>query len=167
MFNPKSDYALNKKNKKAIVYMDANGKIAKLTADDFASIKEFRNWKNWSDMKYHTADNKDHRFQRHSYALEYCENSISTDPGMEERMEEEETRREQIQYALEQTAWIKEILSETQFRRLWMRYVDGLKLREIAEIEGVSRPCVSDSILSAKKKIIHFLKKKSGRVKTS
>lgn len=56
---------------------------------------------------------------------------------------------------------------DSQFRRLWMRYVNGLKLREIAEIEGVSRACVSDSILSAKKKIIHFLKKKSGRVKTS
>lgn len=140
--------------------MDANGKITKLTADNFASEKEFRNWKNWSDMKYHTADNKDHRFQRHTYALEYYENSVSTDPGMEERMEEEENRREQIQYALEQTAWIKEILSETQFRRLWMRYVDGLKLREIAEIESVSRPCVSDSILSAKSKIFHYLKKK-------
>lgn len=159
MFNPKSDYALNKKNKKAIVYMDANGKVTKLTADDFASVKEFRNWKNWSDMKYHTADNKDHRYQRHSYAIEYCENSISTDPGMEERMEAEETRREQIQYALEQTAWIKEILSESQFRRLWMRYVDRLKLREIAEIEGVARSCISDSILSATKKIIHSSKK--------
>lgn len=160
MLNPKSNYALNKKNKKAIVYMDAYGKITKLTADDFVSVKEFRNWKNWSDMKYHTADNKDHLYQRHTYTLEYCEDSISSDPGMEERMEEEETRKEQIQYALEQAAWIREILSETQFRRLWMRYVDGLKLREIAEIEGVSRPCVSDSILLAKKKIIHFLKEK-------
>lgn len=159
MFNPKSDYALNKKNKKAIVYMDAYGKITKLTADDFASVKEFRNWKNWSDMKYHTEDNKDHHYQRHTYALEYCEDSVSTDPGMEEKIEEEETRREQIQYALEQTAWIKEILSETQFRRLWMRYVNGLKLREIAEIEGVSRPCVSDSVLSAKKKVLHHLQK--------
>lgn len=160
MFNPKSDYALNKKNKKAIVYMDAYGKITKLTAADFTSVKEFRNWKNWSDMKYHTEDNKDHYYQRHTYALEYCEDSVSTDPGMEERMEEEETRKEQIKYALEQTAWIKEILSVTQFRRLWMRYVDGLKLREIAEIESVSRPCVSDSILSAKSKIFHYLKKK-------
>ena len=159
MFNPKSDYALNKKNKKAIVYMDANGKVTKLTADDFASVKEFRNWKNWSDMKYHTADNKDHRYQRHSYALEYCENSISTDPGMEERMEAEETRREQMQYALEQTTWLKNILTESQFRRIWMRYVNGLKLREIAEIEGVSRPCVSDSILSAKNKKLHHYKK--------
>lgn len=110
-------------------------------------------------MKYHTADNKDHRYQRHSYVLEYCENSISTDPGMEERMEHKETRREQIQHALEKTAWIKEILSETQFRRLWMRYVDGLKVREIAEIECVSRSCVSDSILSAKNKKLHHYKK--------
>lgn len=42
---------------------------------------------------------------------------------------------------------------DSQFRRLWMRYVDGLKLREIAEIEGVSRACVSDSIISAKRRI--------------
>ena len=76
-------------------------------------------------------------------------------------MEEEETRREQIQYALEQTVWIKEILSETQFRRLWMRYVDGLKLREIAEIESVSRSCVSDSIISAKRRIKQKISKVS------
>lgn len=42
-FNPKSDHAMNKKNKKAIAYMDENGKITKLTADDFASVKEFQN----------------------------------------------------------------------------------------------------------------------------
>lgn len=159
MFNTKSDYARNKKNKKAIVYVDAYGEITRLTAAaDFASEKEFRNWKNWSDMKYHTAENKDHCYQRHTCDMEYFDEVIATEPGMEVQMEDDETRQEQIRFALEQIEKIRKILTETQFRRIWMRYVDGMKLHEIAVSEGVSRSCISDSILSAKKKIIHFMK---------
>ena len=41
MFNRKSSYALNKKDPNAIVYMDANEAITRLTCEDFASEKEF------------------------------------------------------------------------------------------------------------------------------
>lgn len=41
MFNRKSSYALNKKDPDAIVYMDANEVIVRLTREDFASEKEF------------------------------------------------------------------------------------------------------------------------------
>ena len=40
MFNRKSSYALNKKDPNAIVYMDANEAIIRLTREDFASEKE-------------------------------------------------------------------------------------------------------------------------------
>ena len=45
MFNRKSIYALNKKDPDAIVYMDANEVIVRLTREDFASEKEFLKWK--------------------------------------------------------------------------------------------------------------------------
>ena len=45
MFNRKSIYALNKKDPDAIVYMDANEVIVRLTREDFASEKEFLNGK--------------------------------------------------------------------------------------------------------------------------
>lgn len=51
MFDRMSEYALNKKDKEAIIYSDAFGNITRLTAEDFSSEKEFRKWKNWVDMK--------------------------------------------------------------------------------------------------------------------
>ena len=59
MFNRKSIYALNKKDPDAIVYMDANEGIIRLTREDFASEEEFLKWKSWSDENYHTEDNQD------------------------------------------------------------------------------------------------------------
>ena len=52
MFNRKSSYALNKKDPNAIVYMDANEAIIRLTREDFASEKEFLKWKALSDEDY-------------------------------------------------------------------------------------------------------------------
>ena len=49
MFNPKSDYALNKGDETSIVYQDANGAITRLTVNDFASAAEFQRWKDWMD----------------------------------------------------------------------------------------------------------------------
>lgn len=50
MFNPKSDYALNKGDETSIVYQDANGAITRLTVNDFSSAAEFQRWKDWMDI---------------------------------------------------------------------------------------------------------------------
>ena len=42
MFDPKSDYALNKMAPDAIVYKDAAGDMTRLTQADFPSLEEFR-----------------------------------------------------------------------------------------------------------------------------
>ena len=54
MFNRKSSYALNKKDPNAIVYMDANEAIIRLTREDFASEEEFLKWKALSDAVSYT-----------------------------------------------------------------------------------------------------------------
>ena len=52
MFNRKSSYALNKKDPNAIVYMDANEAIIRLTREDFAREEVFLKWKSLSDADY-------------------------------------------------------------------------------------------------------------------
>ena len=72
MFNRKSSYALNKKDPNAIVYMDANEAIIRLTREDFASEEEFLKWKSWSDGNYHTEDNQDVVEGKHNTSLMTC-----------------------------------------------------------------------------------------------
>lgn len=70
MFNRKSIYALNKKDPDAIVYMDANEVIIRLTCKDFASEEEFLKWKSWSDGNYHTEDNQDVVEGKHNTSID-------------------------------------------------------------------------------------------------
>ena len=67
MFNRKSSYALNKKDPNAIVYMDANEAIIRLTREDFAREEEFLKWKSLSDADY-----------EHYLALNSSMNSVTT-----------------------------------------------------------------------------------------
>ena len=69
MFNRKSSYALNKKDPNAIVYMDANEAIIRLTREDFASEEEFLKWKSLSDADYHASEKEDHVYLRLSRHL--------------------------------------------------------------------------------------------------
>ena len=70
MFNRKSIYALNKKDPDAIVYMDANEVIVRLTREDFASEEEFLKWKSWSDGNYRTEDNQDVVEGKHNTSID-------------------------------------------------------------------------------------------------
>ena len=79
MFNRKSSYALNKKDPNAIVYMDANEAIIRLTREDFASEEEFLKWKALSDADYHASEKEDHVYANHTLALdELSEEAAST-----------------------------------------------------------------------------------------
>ena len=69
MFNRKSSYALNKKDPNAIVYMDANEAIIRLTREDFASEEEFLKWKSLSDADYHASEKEDHVYANHIAAI--------------------------------------------------------------------------------------------------
>lgn len=56
MFNPKSDYALNKKDQDAIICPSATGVHIRLTREDFISEEEVQQWKEWSDKNYHQTE---------------------------------------------------------------------------------------------------------------
>ena len=70
MFNRKSSYALNKKDFNAIVYIDANENIIRLTREDFSSEEEFQKQKAWSDENYHTEDNRDVVEGKHNMSID-------------------------------------------------------------------------------------------------
>ena len=55
MFNKKSEYAQNKREKDSIIYISVNGRI-RLTRADFSSEEEFLRWKQWSDEDYYETE---------------------------------------------------------------------------------------------------------------
>ena len=83
MFNRKSSYALNKKDPDAIVYMDANEVIIRLTREDFASEEEFLKWKSWSDGNYHTEDNQDVVEGKHNTSIDDLSEAAFSIPAID------------------------------------------------------------------------------------
>ena len=69
MFDPKSDYALNKKDPDAIVYIDAAGTLTRLTLADFSGPEEFQRWKVWSDESYHQMENAGIAFSKRTLTI--------------------------------------------------------------------------------------------------
>lgn len=73
---------------------------------------------------------------------------------MDRKQERAERRRTAA--AADMVVKLKDKLTETQFRRLWMYEVENKTMEEIAAIEGISAPAVFYSIESAHKKISKF-----------
>ena len=152
MYNKKSDYALNKKNKDAIVSRNAAGDIVQITKEEFASAEEFAHWKDWSDNEYRQEYNADQSYKRLKNKLQkQAENtgySLSVEQLLLNDLSDEE-RKALINK-------IKAFLTETQFRRLWLYYAEGKTEQQIADIEKVGQRRISTSINVAKKKIKNF-----------
>lgn len=158
MFDRKNDYALNIADKNAIVYQDAFGNLTRITPDQLTGIKEFRKWKNWSKMKAHTTEKKEHIHRNHTVSLSDQEGQIIGDEGCDASYEEKETSMEKEIFAKEMVCKIQLILTDKQFSRLWMYAVDGKSLAVIAELENVSIASIHESIESARKKCRKFFK---------
>ena len=153
MFNRKTSYALNKKDANAIVYMDANENIIRLTREDFASEEEFQKWKSWSDENYHTEDNRDVVEGKHNMPIDDLSEAALAIPAIDVVMDRQHEKSERRRMASAMVSQIRDKLTETQFRRLWMYEVDKKSLEEIAEVEGVSAQAAFYSIELAHKKI--------------
>ncbi len=154
MFDPKSDYALNKVAPDAIVYTDSNGILIRLTPDDFSSLEEFLRWKVWSDEDYHATENEEHIFSNHKSSLSERSTAVqSPEDTMVEAQEERE--RQELCHLL--MAGLDSCLTPTQRHRLWLYCVEGLTLQQIAHLEHTAHQNISKSIRAAKKKIKEFL----------
>ena len=103
MFNRKSIYALNKKDPDAIVYMDANEVIVRLTREDFASEEEFLKWKSWSDGNYRTEDNQDVVEGKHNTSIDGLSEAAFSIPAIDVVMERQHEKSERRRVAHSRT----------------------------------------------------------------
>ena len=153
MVNKNSIYALNKKDPDAIVYPSANGKLIRVTREDFPNEEEFLAFKKWSDENFHEEEKLDHREANHILSVDDLSEAALAVPAADVLMERQHERAEKRRMASNMVVKLKDKLTDTQFRRLWMYHVDGLTIDEIGEIEGISHQNVSKSILAAERKI--------------
>ena len=156
MFNKNSLYALNKKDPDAIVYPTADGKTVRITREDFPSDEEFLAFKAWSDENFHKEDNRDVTENRYRLSLDDLSEAALAVPPIDVVMDRKQQRAEQRRKASDMVVQLKDKLTETQFRRLWMYCVENKTEQEIADIEGVDQQRISKSIIAAKKKIKKF-----------
>ena len=120
-----------------------------LKREDFASDEEFEKWKAWSDEDYHISENATRRTSRKNVMLsEKVDNEIcclSAEDTLCEKLENLEH--------INKACRMKELLTEKQYRSLWLYDFKGISMPKIALMEGVSVSCVSCSIYGARKKI--------------
>ena len=155
-FNRISIYALNKKDPDAIVYPTADGKLVRVTREDFPSEADFLAFKAWSDENFHEEENLDHREANHSLSMDDLSEAALAVPAVDVVMEHQHQRAEQRRMTSDMVVKLKDKLTDKQFRRLWLYSVEGKTGREIAYIEGVDQQRISKSILAANKKIKKF-----------
>ena len=139
MFNRKSSYALNKKDPNAIVYMDANEAIIRLTREDFASEEEFLKWKVPVGCRTITPPKRrlTSTLITRLHWMSYPRKRHLFLPRMSawsRRM----TGWRKSAVAPRKVTQIRKHLTDTQFRRMWMYFVDGMTVDEIGAAEGVS-----------------------------
>lgn len=156
MVNKNSIYALNKKDPDAIVYPSANGKLIRVTREDFPSEEDFLAFKKWSDENFHEEEKLDHREANHVLSVDDLSEAALAVPAADVIMERQHERAEKRKIASDMVVKLKDKLTDIQFRRLWMYHVEGKTEQQIAEIEGVDQQRISKSILAAKKKIKKF-----------
>ena len=155
----KSIFSLNKNDPEAIVYTDAHKRIIRLTREDFDTEADFLKWKAWSDENYHEEEKADHVQENHTAPLSSLSEGAAATEGPEVVIERRFEKQDKDRYTAETVIRVKGQLTEKQFRRLWMRYVDGLDLDTIARHEDKALSSVSESISAAKKKILDFFSK--------
>ena len=156
MFKKDSLYSINKKNPDAVVYKFANGEQSLVTRADFATEEEFLAFKAWSDEDFHTEDKRDVLAGIRQISIDDISEAAISVPAIDVVMERQHQRTVQRRKASDMVVQLKDKLTDTQFRRLWMYHVDGMTIDEIGEIEGISHQNVSKSIIAAEIKIKKF-----------
>jgi len=144
MFDTHSDFALNKKDKTAIVYQSSVGNGIRLTCEDFASEEEFNRWKEWPDKDYHEMELAGRASD--SYVSLESQRDGPT-PSAEDIVLAPYITAEQKERRFRMLEQVKSQLTEKQYRRLCLYYLDGKTEREIAQPEGVGQQRISTSII--------------------
>lgn len=141
-----SIYAINKKNPKAIVYIDAMGNETRLTKEDFSCAEEFSYWKKWLDESFHEEEKSQHIYEDHTVSLEALSDEALCVSGIDELLIEKEDEDEIIAIRTQCLMEIQKGLTPKQFQRSMMYYGEQMTETEIASAEKVSQQKISRSI---------------------
>lgn len=153
MFDNKSEYAMNKREKDRIVYQDACGNIIRLSVKDFTSADEFMQWKEWLDEWCHAEENANHIYYNHTVGLSELLSELYTAEATDNHLLEQENSIERAKLVERCLSILLRQLTEKQYRRMQMYYIDGKTLCEIAECESTSYQSIAESLASVRKKM--------------
>ena len=160
MFDTKSDFALNKLDRDAIVCRSVTGVHIRLTREDFASEEEFFRWKVWSDGDYYDTEKDGRGFYDNSLPLDPRVDKLGAVPSVEAdiltMLDAAEASAGQARRTAALIEQIKSCLTGTQYRHLWMLYARKMNVTAIARAEGISKASASRSISAALKNISAF-----------
>ena len=157
----KSNYALNR-NKKAIVYENADGTILEITFEKIAAgnpnftEEDFEKLKEFSDQLYLEEQRGDVTYHKHvKGCIDEMDDSAwlaidSFEDELINSLEDESTGKVIRDY-------MDAKLTEVQRRRFLM-FLNGVSTTKIAEIEGCNQNAAWESIQGARKKLKKFLK---------
>ena len=163
MFDKKSDYALNKHENDAIVYISVTG-IVYLARKDFASEDEFLKWKNWSDGNYQTGEQAGRDFYDNTIPIDERLDVIGAVASIEDELFGRLDEAEHVRLCAALMEQVRNCLTPKQYRRLWLYYVGGMTIETISLAEGVTHQNVSKALAKAKKKIKKFLQKQGAKM---
>ena len=158
MFDTNTQYALNKRNANAIVYVDAFGEKTEISPEALGE-DEFARWKALMDAELHEEEKEDHIY--HDHTISFGELSLAgyTVPDHATVMMEAEERREREEIKEQLGVAFFTCLSDIQQARMWLYAVEGFNTCQIASMEQVSQKNVYISIMKARKNILKFLEK--------
>ena len=154
MYDKNSDYALNKRSRDSIVCKSVTGEHIRIRREDFTNDDEFNRWKTWSDTDYYETEKLNRRYNDRGLSLN--EGIDKPFPSAEDSLlESENTGKTEHEVKME------ECLTEKQYRRLCLYYLEHRNELEIAAMEGVGQQRISKSILTGKSALEKILKENS------
>lgn len=158
MFNRKSDYAYNKKDHKAIVYIDADGGVTRLTIRSFANEAEFRKWKELSDSDYKTVEHDGRGYYDNCISLEGLSEAAYAVPSPEDAAIAGDRLQEETELCKRVWESVEAELTDVQRRRFQMLITMNMSVEEISAAEGATHQAISKSLSIAKNILRNFLK---------
>ena len=93
------------------------------------SIFEFLAFKKWSDENFHSEEKLDHRESNRTVSAENISDAAFATPAIDVEMERQQEQDDRRKMASDMVVKLKDKLTETQFRRLWMYEAEGKTLR--------------------------------------
>ena len=158
-----SSYAANKYSKNIVYNSEVSGTTSIaledfLKSDPTLTEADFEFWKNWSDQDYLEESRGDNKQSWKAVSLSNLEYILDSTQLSLEEMVEEKTMEDLVLQTLKQTVAVllsDSILTETMRVRFDLFYIQGMKVVEIAESQGVDEKAVRKSLKLIKEKLIN------------